>query len=58
MNLIHHFSSTLRAERPENSLQFNDCRCRDIYALRRAAQEISIAKDTRYSTLNLDLCNY
>ena len=52
MNLIHHFSSTLRAENPENLLEFSKCRCRDIYALRRAAQEISIAKDTKYSTLN------
>ena len=52
MNLIHHFSSTLRAENPENLLEFSKCRYRDIYALRRAAQEISIAKDTKYSTLN------
>ena len=46
MNVIHHFTSTLRAEKPENVLKFNECRCRDIYALRRAAQGISIAKDT------------
>ena len=46
MNVIHHFLSTLMAENPENVLQFNEYRCRDIYALRRAAQGISIAKDT------------